>query len=341
MSHGNARTDVHGRLLIVQRHQAGWPQAHIAQGDGCLTQVREHLDRPLRRRRRSRPARPVLASALDADQDQPRGRAAGPRAATRRAPRARTGSAAELGLSPRTVSRILRRHQVPYLRECDPITGEVIRASKVTAVRYERDTSRRAGPRRRQEARPDPRRRWLGGPRPRATRRPPAQQKEPDRLRLRPLDGRRPLPAGLLRDPARREGRHLRGVPRSVPRPTSPPTASPASSRSSPTTTSATNGPTTSATRSPPWAPSTCSSSRTAPGRTARSNASTGPWPSSGPTGRSSPATPNEQPPLRHGSSTTTLRRRHSALGGLPPVSRLTNLASGLFYFSALIYFHR
>jgi len=29
---------------------------------------------------------------------------------------------------------------VPYLRECDPLTGEVIRASKTTAVRYERST---------------------------------------------------------------------------------------------------------------------------------------------------------------------------------------------------------
>jgi transposase InsO family protein len=37
------------------------------------------------------------------------------------------------------VSAILRRHQVPYLRECDPLTGEVIRASKTTAVRYEHD----------------------------------------------------------------------------------------------------------------------------------------------------------------------------------------------------------
>ena len=44
----------------------------------------------------------------------------------------------ELDLPARTVSRILRRHRLPYLRECDPITGEVIRASKVTAVRYER-----------------------------------------------------------------------------------------------------------------------------------------------------------------------------------------------------------
>lgn len=42
-------------------------------------------------------------------------------------------------MAPRTVSRILRRHGVPYLRECDPITGEVIRSSKQTALRYERD----------------------------------------------------------------------------------------------------------------------------------------------------------------------------------------------------------
>lgn len=44
----------------------------------------------------------------------------------------------ELGVPPRTVSRILRRHGVPRLAVCDPMTGEVIRASKTTAVRYER-----------------------------------------------------------------------------------------------------------------------------------------------------------------------------------------------------------
>jgi transposase InsO family protein len=46
--------------------------------------------------------------------------------------------APELGLSERTVSRILQRHGVPRISECDPITGERIRASRVTAVRYER-----------------------------------------------------------------------------------------------------------------------------------------------------------------------------------------------------------
>jgi transposase InsO family protein len=34
-----------------------------------------------------------------------------------------------------------------------------------------------------------------------------------DQGRLRALDGGRPLPAGVLRDPARREGHHLRGLP--------------------------------------------------------------------------------------------------------------------------------
>lgn len=45
----------------------------------------------------------------------------------------------ELGVPARTVSRVLRRHDMPYLRECDPLTGEVIRASKSTTVRYERE----------------------------------------------------------------------------------------------------------------------------------------------------------------------------------------------------------
>jgi hypothetical protein len=45
----------------------------------------------------------------------------------------------ELRVPARTVSRILRRHAVPYLRELDPLTGAVIRASKTTTIRYERD----------------------------------------------------------------------------------------------------------------------------------------------------------------------------------------------------------
>lgn len=60
--------------------------------------------------------------------------------ARRRASRqGRDGIAADLGLAPRTVSRILARHHMPHLAALDTITGEVIRASKTTAVRYERD----------------------------------------------------------------------------------------------------------------------------------------------------------------------------------------------------------
>jgi transposase InsO family protein len=46
---------------------------------------------------------------------------------------------AQLAVAPRTVARILRRHDVPLLRHCDPLTGAVIRACQTTAVRYERD----------------------------------------------------------------------------------------------------------------------------------------------------------------------------------------------------------
>src|SRR5215212_10205386 len=34
VSHGNARTPVHGCKLIVERHAAGWRQAHIAAAMG-------------------------------------------------------------------------------------------------------------------------------------------------------------------------------------------------------------------------------------------------------------------------------------------------------------------
>ena len=46
MSHGTARLTVHGRRLIVQRHQAGWKQAHIAAAMGVSRKcVKTWLDR--------------------------------------------------------------------------------------------------------------------------------------------------------------------------------------------------------------------------------------------------------------------------------------------------------
>ena len=46
MSHGSARLTVHGRRLIVQRHQAGWKQAHIAAAMGVSRKcVKTWIDR--------------------------------------------------------------------------------------------------------------------------------------------------------------------------------------------------------------------------------------------------------------------------------------------------------
>jgi transposase InsO family protein len=47
--------------------------------------------------------------------------------------------AAATGVPTRTVTRILRRQGVPVLAACDPLTGQQIRASRMTTRRYEHD----------------------------------------------------------------------------------------------------------------------------------------------------------------------------------------------------------
>ena len=83
------------------------------------------------RDRSTRPHRSPTRTAPDVES-----RVIAHRRATRQG---RDGISADLGLAPRTVSRILARHHMPHLADLDTITGEVIRASKTTAVRYERD----------------------------------------------------------------------------------------------------------------------------------------------------------------------------------------------------------
>jgi len=138
VSHGSARLTVHGRRLIVQRHQAGWKQAHIAAAMGVSRKcVKTWIDRYASEgdagliTRSSRPHTMPTKTSEEVEQ----------RVLTARAEH-RDGPdvlAPKVGVPARTVSRILRRHDVPYLRECDPITGDVIRSSKQTAVRYERE----------------------------------------------------------------------------------------------------------------------------------------------------------------------------------------------------------
>jgi transposase InsO family protein len=129
---------VHGRRLIVQRHQAGWRQAHIAAAMGVSRKcVKTWIDRYATEGEAglaTRSSRPHTMPTKTSDEVEQKVLAA--RAEYREGPDV---LAAKVGVPARTVSRILRRHGVPYLCECDPITGAVIRSSKQTAVRYERD----------------------------------------------------------------------------------------------------------------------------------------------------------------------------------------------------------
>lgn len=108
VSHANAVTTFHGRLLIVQRSRAGWPQAHIAAAMGisrrCVSKwvtrfntegeagLHDRSSRP-----RSTPTR--LDAAAEAAVVE-----------LRRTQRlGRDEIAHRLGLAPRTVSRVRRR----------------------------------------------------------------------------------------------------------------------------------------------------------------------------------------------------------------------------------------
>ena len=141
VSHRNARLTFRGRQLLVERIRGqGWPVAHAAKAQGVSRQCAHRW-----------------VARYDADGEAGlRDRSSRPHHCPTRTPREvedrivelrrteRRGQdwiGPELGVSARTVSRVLRRRRVPYLHQCDPITGEVIRASKTTTVRYERDNS--------------------------------------------------------------------------------------------------------------------------------------------------------------------------------------------------------
>ena len=137
MSHRNARTTFEGRKLIVDRHRAGWPQAHIAAAMGVSRKcVKGWLDRfeaegqDGLQDRSSRPHSMRLQTGPETEDTV---------AADREHRQGRDLIAARTGVPARTVSRILARRGLPALSMLDPITGQVIRASKVSAVRYERD----------------------------------------------------------------------------------------------------------------------------------------------------------------------------------------------------------
>jgi transposase InsO family protein len=137
VSHGNARTTVHGRKLIVARYRAGWRQAHIAAAMGLSRKcVRTWITRYETEGeaglvdRSSRPRTSPTRTAAEVEE-----RILELRSRERRGP---AWLGAELGVPARTVSRVRVRRGQPRLCALDPMTGEVIRSSKATATRYER-----------------------------------------------------------------------------------------------------------------------------------------------------------------------------------------------------------
>ena len=139
MAHRNARLNVFGRRLIVQRvREEGWAVAHAAKAMGisrqCAHRWLARWDTEGDAGLVDRSSRPHCSPTRTSAEVE-----AWVVAARRQLRVGPDRLADELGVPARTISRILRRRHVPYLRECDPLTGEVIRASKTTAIRYERD----------------------------------------------------------------------------------------------------------------------------------------------------------------------------------------------------------
>ena len=138
MSHRNARLTPFARRLIVERVQAGQPVAHVAKAMGVSRQCAHRWINRFNQAgldgledRSSRPRSCPNQTAPDVEE-----RVLAARRKHRCGPDQLTH---EIGVPARTITRILRRNGVPRLHDCDPLTGELIRASKTTAIRYERD----------------------------------------------------------------------------------------------------------------------------------------------------------------------------------------------------------
>lgn len=139
MSHANARLNVRGRMLLVERVLGdGRAVAHVAKELGVSRQCAHRWVTRFQEEgiaglddRSSRPRSSPRKTPPEVEAEVLRARA------ELRQGQDRIGPA--VGVPARTVGAILARNQVPRLAECDPLTGVLIRASKQTAIRYERD----------------------------------------------------------------------------------------------------------------------------------------------------------------------------------------------------------
>ena len=140
MAHANARTSLFARKLMVERVAAGWPAAHVAEQLGVSrATVHKWVRRfaeggdPALGDRSSRPVRMPNRTSHKLEKKV--------LAARQRRKRGAVVLAADLGLNPSTVGRILRRHNVAHLAAIDPITGERVRgSSRRSPNRYEHPT---------------------------------------------------------------------------------------------------------------------------------------------------------------------------------------------------------
>jgi transposase InsO family protein len=137
VAHANARTNLYGRQLIVERRLAGWPAARIAEQLG-ISRATVHKWW----RRFSEEGWAGLADRSSCPNTSPNRTPAKVEARVlalrKKALRGAVFLAGELGLVPSTVGRILRRNQVPRLAAIDPITGREVRR-RHSEIRYERE----------------------------------------------------------------------------------------------------------------------------------------------------------------------------------------------------------
>ena len=138
MSHAKPRLSPFSRLLLCQRVLAGRPVAHVAAEMGVSRATAHKWLRRLREEGpdglQDRSSRPLscphrLSPRLE-------------RKVLARRAKERQGAlliAVDLGLNPSTVGRVLKRHQVPLLSWLDPTTGVLIRGRRSSAERYEYD----------------------------------------------------------------------------------------------------------------------------------------------------------------------------------------------------------
>jgi transposase len=139
VAHRNARLTVYGRRLLVHRVRVEHrPVAHVAKELGvsrqCAHRWVARFDAEGEAGLVDRSSRPRTSPTRTPSRAEQR-----VLAARRRWRCGPAGLAHHTGIPAATCGRILRRHNMPRLADCDPLTGKVIRATRHSHHRYERD----------------------------------------------------------------------------------------------------------------------------------------------------------------------------------------------------------